>query len=222
MIWWLVSRGIKLLPHFVRRPLDIFLLPIYVPLSFFLSLVRAHSLFTINRHEWLTRNVAMQGNRAVRASGWCFRWRRRRVIQGETDMLANADVQPISTPGLRWFGRLLTVAFLVAVVVLVFGRYVAFGRQELGSLFRRWGRDAYITQRYDAAVRNYNIASLIGGNRDTRALYNRGLAYQKANDHRAAVADFNASAADCAGRSARADRQSAQQQSAGQPRRNHP
>lgn len=69
LIWWLVSRGIKLLPHFVRRPLDIFLLPIYIPITFFLSLVRAHSLFTINRHEWLTRNVAMQGGRAVRASG---------------------------------------------------------------------------------------------------------------------------------------------------------
>ncbi len=69
LVWWLISRGIKLLPHFVRRPLDVFLLPVYVPLSFFLSLVRAHSLFTINRHEWLTRNVAMRGNRAVRTAG---------------------------------------------------------------------------------------------------------------------------------------------------------
>ena len=69
LVWWLISRGIKLLPHFVRRPLDVFLLPLYVPLSFFLSLVRAHSLFTLNRHEWLTRNVAMQGNRAVRTAG---------------------------------------------------------------------------------------------------------------------------------------------------------
>ena len=69
LVWWLISRGIKLLPHFVRRPLDVLLLPIYVPLSFFLSLVRAHSLLTINRHEWLTRNVAMQGNRAVRTAG---------------------------------------------------------------------------------------------------------------------------------------------------------
>lgn len=69
LVWWLISRGIKLLPHFVRRPLDVLLLPVYVPLSFFLSLVRAHSLFTINRHEWLTRNVAMQGNRAVRTAG---------------------------------------------------------------------------------------------------------------------------------------------------------
>lgn len=69
LLWWLISRAIKLLPHFVRRPLDILLLPLYVPLSFFLSLVRAHSLLTINRHEWLTRNVAMQGNRAVRAAG---------------------------------------------------------------------------------------------------------------------------------------------------------
>jgi cellulose synthase/poly-beta-1,6-N-acetylglucosamine synthase-like glycosyltransferase len=69
VVWWLISRAIKLLPHFVRKPADIILLPLYVPLSFFMSLVRAHSLITINRHEWLTRNVAMQGNKAVRAAG---------------------------------------------------------------------------------------------------------------------------------------------------------
>jgi hyaluronan synthase len=69
LLWWLVSRFIKLLPHFVRRPLDIFLLPIFILVSFFLSLVKAHSLLTLNRHEWLTRNVAMQGGRAVRTAG---------------------------------------------------------------------------------------------------------------------------------------------------------
>lgn len=106
-------------------------------------------------------------------------------------MLANANVQPITTPGLRWFGRLLTVAFLGAIVVLVFGRYIAFGRQELGSLFRRWGRDAYQAQRYDAAIRNLSAALFIGGNGETRALYNRGLAYQREGNHRAAVEDFS-------------------------------
>ncbi len=68
VIWWLISRFIKLLPHFWRRPGDILLLPIYIPLSWLMSLVKTYSLFTINRHEWLTRSVSMVNNRAVRVA----------------------------------------------------------------------------------------------------------------------------------------------------------
>lgn len=68
VIWWLVSRFIKLLPHFWRRPGDIFLLPFYIPISWMMSLVKTYALFTINRHEWLTRSVAMVNNRATRVA----------------------------------------------------------------------------------------------------------------------------------------------------------
>ena len=66
LIWWTASRGIKLAVHFVRRPGDIWLLPFYLPLTWFMSFVRMYALATINTHQWLTRPVAMVNGEAVR------------------------------------------------------------------------------------------------------------------------------------------------------------
>jgi hyaluronan synthase len=68
-IWWMLSRTIKLIPHLVRKPHHILLVPGYILTTFLMSLIKAYALFTINKHEWLTRDVAMQGNKAVRATG---------------------------------------------------------------------------------------------------------------------------------------------------------
>ncbi len=70
LIWWLFSRTIKLLPHLWRKPGHIVLVPVYVLVTFLMSYIKAYALFTINRHEWLTRNVAMsKDGTAVRAAG---------------------------------------------------------------------------------------------------------------------------------------------------------
>jgi cellulose synthase/poly-beta-1,6-N-acetylglucosamine synthase-like glycosyltransferase len=66
LVWWMVSRGIKIAPHFRRRPGDLLILPFYIVITFYMSLVKAYALFTLNEHKWLTRDVQMVNNQAAR------------------------------------------------------------------------------------------------------------------------------------------------------------
>ena len=66
LAWWLVSRAFKILPHLVRRPADWLILPVFVALTFYMSLVKAYALLTINEHKWLTRPVAVVGGTVQR------------------------------------------------------------------------------------------------------------------------------------------------------------
>lgn len=68
LIWWLVSRGFKILPHLRRRPHDLLILPIFVAVTLMMSLVKAYALFTINEHKWLTRPVAVVNGKVERVS----------------------------------------------------------------------------------------------------------------------------------------------------------
>ena len=68
VIWWHVSRAIKIWPHLRRCPKDIVILPIFIGVTFYMSLIKAYALFTINEHKWLTRAVAMVNNQATRVS----------------------------------------------------------------------------------------------------------------------------------------------------------
>jgi hypothetical protein len=61
-----VSRGVKILPHLRRRPHDLLILPIFVAVTFLMSLVKAYALFTINEHKWLTRPVAVVNGKVER------------------------------------------------------------------------------------------------------------------------------------------------------------
>ena len=55
LVWWIVSRTIKLLPHFKRYPKNLKFLPAYIALSYPLAVLKIYSLFTINTHSWVTR-----------------------------------------------------------------------------------------------------------------------------------------------------------------------
>ena len=68
LIWWHVSRAFKLWPHLRRRPADWLLLPLFVVMNYYMSLVKAYALFTINQHKWLTRAVAMVDGKAARVN----------------------------------------------------------------------------------------------------------------------------------------------------------
>jgi cellulose synthase/poly-beta-1,6-N-acetylglucosamine synthase-like glycosyltransferase len=68
LIWWHLSRAVKIWPHLRRRPKDLLILPIFIGITFYMSLVKAYALFTINEHKWLTRAVAMVNNQATRVS----------------------------------------------------------------------------------------------------------------------------------------------------------
>jgi cellulose synthase/poly-beta-1,6-N-acetylglucosamine synthase-like glycosyltransferase len=68
LLWWHISRAFKIWPHLRRRPADWLILPVFVGVNFYMSLVKAYALFTINEHKWLTRAVAMVDGKATRVS----------------------------------------------------------------------------------------------------------------------------------------------------------
>jgi len=55
LIWYVFSRGLKILPHLLRRPYDIAILPVYVLVNFATAIVRIYSLLTLNHQDWITR-----------------------------------------------------------------------------------------------------------------------------------------------------------------------
>lgn len=68
ILWWHFSRAVKIWPHLRRRPADWLILPIFIAVTYYMSLVKAYALFTINEHKWLTRAVAMVDGKAARVS----------------------------------------------------------------------------------------------------------------------------------------------------------
>jgi cellulose synthase/poly-beta-1,6-N-acetylglucosamine synthase-like glycosyltransferase len=58
-VWWLVSRGFKLLPHFGRKPQNVVILPLFIGISIYMAFLKIFSLLTIRQHKWLTRDVAV-------------------------------------------------------------------------------------------------------------------------------------------------------------------
>lgn len=53
--WWIVSRAVKLYPHLKEKPLDVFLLPVYILFSFVMAFVKIFALMTIDEQGWITR-----------------------------------------------------------------------------------------------------------------------------------------------------------------------
>ena len=62
IILWLVGRTIKIFPHLRRNPMDLFILPVYLGISFLMALTRLYALVTI-RDQHIIR-----GFRKVKAS----------------------------------------------------------------------------------------------------------------------------------------------------------
>lgn len=55
LIWWFISRTIKIYPHLRRRPKDILILPIYILYTFISAFLKIYAFFTLNTHSWITR-----------------------------------------------------------------------------------------------------------------------------------------------------------------------
>jgi hyaluronan synthase len=55
LVWWHVSRLIKMYPHLRKYPGDILLLPSYIAFNFVSSYIRIYSLLSINTQGWITR-----------------------------------------------------------------------------------------------------------------------------------------------------------------------
>ncbi|CAO3627046.1 unnamed protein product [Cunninghamella echinulata] len=58
VIWLLVTRLVKLFPHFVKRPQDIWALPIYLLFNFYFAIMKIYALFTLHITDWGTRKMA--------------------------------------------------------------------------------------------------------------------------------------------------------------------
>jgi parallel beta-helix repeat protein len=74
-LWWLVSRSAKMLPHLQRRPTHaLWMVPIFIVLSFVMALVKIGALCTIRKQRWLTRDVEVSATtkRVVRTAAAAF------------------------------------------------------------------------------------------------------------------------------------------------------
>ncbi len=55
IIWWHLSRVVRLWSHLKRAPFDIYFIPAYVWFNFLSSLIRIYALVTLTRQGWITR-----------------------------------------------------------------------------------------------------------------------------------------------------------------------
>jgi len=60
LAWYLLSRGLKILPHLLRHPADVMFLPAYVLVNFATAIVRIYSLLTLNHQDWITRRDTLR------------------------------------------------------------------------------------------------------------------------------------------------------------------
>jgi len=66
-VWWFFSRGFRILPHLLRRPHNIKLVPAYVFANFSMAIIKIYALLTLNRQDWITRRGA---ERAPKSGGF--------------------------------------------------------------------------------------------------------------------------------------------------------
>lgn len=55
LVWWHLSRLVKMYPHLRKHPGDIWILPIFILFSFVSAYIRLYALFSINMQGWITR-----------------------------------------------------------------------------------------------------------------------------------------------------------------------
>jgi hyaluronan synthase len=79
---WLVGRGIKIIPHFKRKPEDILILPVYIGVTFLIALARLYAFVTIREQVWI-RTEAKHSNR---------RETKKRVFERIKDMILTTEI----------------------------------------------------------------------------------------------------------------------------------
>lgn len=55
LIWWFVSRSIKMYSHLLQKPNHITILPGFILFSFLSGILKIYALFTLNTQGWITR-----------------------------------------------------------------------------------------------------------------------------------------------------------------------
>ena len=68
VLWWILGRGIRILPHLRRRPKDIQVLPVYVAVNFLSGLIKLYALVTIREQKVIRGEVKEIANSRRRSS----------------------------------------------------------------------------------------------------------------------------------------------------------
>lgn len=55
LVWWFLSRSIKIFRHLTAHPKDILILPFYIAYNYFLAVVKIFTLLTVDEQGWITR-----------------------------------------------------------------------------------------------------------------------------------------------------------------------
>ncbi len=58
-VWLFMSRLLKYIPHFVRRPQDVFVIPLWILFNFYFAFLKIYCLFTLHVTGWGTRETPM-------------------------------------------------------------------------------------------------------------------------------------------------------------------
>lgn len=69
VLWWLVSRAIRIFPHLKNRPSDILILPFYLFSTYFLAVIKIYAMISLRQTGWITRwdlNRINTGSRLLR------------------------------------------------------------------------------------------------------------------------------------------------------------
>jgi hyaluronan synthase len=68
VVWWWVSRAVRILPHLRQRPSSLLLVPVFVLVTFVMAVLKLWALATVRQQRWLTRDVAVVGGEVVRTA----------------------------------------------------------------------------------------------------------------------------------------------------------
>ncbi|MDP2909876.1 MAG: glycosyltransferase [bacterium] len=66
ILWWIISRSVKISSHLKRHPADFAIVPIYILNNYLLNVIKIYALFTITRQGWITR----WDQRRVKSFSW--------------------------------------------------------------------------------------------------------------------------------------------------------
>ncbi|PIS15668.1 hypothetical protein COT62_02455 [Candidatus Roizmanbacteria bacterium CG09_land_8_20_14_0_10_41_9] len=65
LVWWLISRSIKMYPYLKKYPRDVVILPYYIFFNFMTAYIRIYALLSINTQGWITRWHKSRLNKAT-------------------------------------------------------------------------------------------------------------------------------------------------------------
>lgn len=55
LVWWAISRSIKMIPHLRKYPRDIVILPVFILFNFASAYIRIYALLSVKTQGWITR-----------------------------------------------------------------------------------------------------------------------------------------------------------------------